>query len=258
MPRENNRISRDESSDGFSGDTDNEETGSIDFDNLDLARRYTFKEFETINERLKTNPVGLNDLSKKRFGFEGHINHFEYDAGFLIPMPETPIEKEATAGEIFAQLRNWNVQTGQNGVPTTSQGGFNFTVVLSGKTIRAPDVAFTPKETYRGLSAKQRRTFRGKPFHPSFVVEVEDLSPRTKLGDLTSKFKETYFPAGVMLGWLIDPINKTIYTFKKDRNGTVRRRNHGWRDISGGNILPDFTLEIWEIEQAISQVFLSI
>jgi len=188
---------------------------SIDFYQLDLDRYYTIEEFEEINDWLKTKPVDLNEHSKNRFKDLETISHFEYENGYLIPMPETPIEKEGAVCEISRQLANWNIQTGENGVPTTSQGGFDFSVMLGDRTIRAPDVAFTPKETYRTLSAEQLRTFRGKPFHPSFVVEVEDVSRAFKLAELTTKFKETYFPAGVDLGWLLDPINKVIFTFKK-------------------------------------------
>ena len=45
-----------------------------------------------------------------------------------------------------------------------------------GRTIRAPDVAFTPTDTYRNLTQQQLLTFQGQPFHPTVVVEVEDVS----------------------------------------------------------------------------------
>ena len=228
------------------------ETG-LDFSKLNLDRRYTLEEFEAINSWQKTKPVGLDDSSKSRFESLDHISHFEYVSGYLIPMPETPIEKEAVVLEIGRQLGNWNVETGQNGVPTSSQGGFNFTTT-GGRSIRAPDVAFTPKQTYRSLSVVQRRTFKGEPFCPTFVVEVEDTSKKAKLTALTAKFKETYFPAGVQLGWLIDPIGKKIFVFKRDRNGLVRRYSHGWSDVSGGDVLPGFLLKVSDIDEAVSQV----
>jgi Uma2 family endonuclease len=46
---------------------------------------------------------------------------------------------------------------------------------------------------------------------------VEDVSVTSKLEELTKKFKNEYFPAGVRLGWLVDPINEQIYIFKKVR-----------------------------------------
>src|SRR5205085_7869158 len=102
--------------------------------------------------------------------------HFELDSkGRLIPMPQTPIFKELAVGNIFGQLDRWNIRSRQNGGVTISQGGFNLSTT-GGRTIRAPDVAFTPSATYRNLTQQQLMTFQGRAFHPSFVVEVEDVS----------------------------------------------------------------------------------
>jgi Uma2 family endonuclease len=157
-------------------------------------RTYSLKEFEEINDSLKVREVQINGTP---------VSHFERDSkGHLIPMPQTPILREMAAGEILRQLANWNIQTRQNGAPTSSQGGFNF-----GEGIRAPDVAFTPKEVYRALDKDQLLTFHGDPFSPTFVVEVENVSETCKLDELTDRFKTTYFPAGVELGWI--PLTKT-------------------------------------------------
>jgi Uma2 family endonuclease len=171
-------------------------------------------------------------------------------------MPQPPIEKEAAVLEIARHLANWNVRTRQNGTCTSSQGGFNFN-----GAIRAPDIAYTPKGVYRALDEEQRRSFRGDPFSPTFAVEVEDLIPTGKLLELTHKFKDTYFPAGLELGWLVDPINKEVFVFKRDKDGTVRRRKHAWYGtdgiatvLDGGDILPGFELDLWEIDEALSQV----
>ena len=156
------------------------------------------------------------------------------------------------------QLRAWNRNTGQYGVPTTSSGGFN-----SGDgEIKAPDVAFTPGDVYSALDEQQLSTFQGAPFSPTFAVEVDDLSTTSKLNTLTSKFKDTYFPSGVQLGWLIDPVNKTIYTFMRGSDGVVRRRSHRWYDddgnariLMGGEVLPGFTLKLKKIDYLLSQVW---
>jgi len=174
-------------------------------------------------------------------------------------MPQTPILKEVAVGEIFRQLANWNIQTRQNGAPTTSQGGFDF-----GEGIRAPDVAFTPSQVYRGLDENQLHTFQGDLFSPTFVAEVENVSETRKLKDLTNKFKTTYFPAGVELGWLVDPDNQKIYVFRRDRDDVVRCCNHDWYDdngnptvLDGCDVLPGFKLKMWKVDEAISQVRLS-
>jgi Uma2 family endonuclease len=108
------------------------------------------------------------------------------------------------------------------------------------------------------LDEQQLGTFQGAPF---FAVEADDLSMSPKLNTLTSKFMDTYFPAGVQLGWLIDPINKIIYTFMRESDGVVRRRPHQWYDsdenpgvLNGGDVLPGFTLRLETIDQLLSQV----
>ncbi len=211
-------------------------------------RVYTLDEFEGFNSWLKTHDLVIN---------EAPISHFERDAkGRLIPMPQTPIGREAAVSEITGQLRNWNVQTQQNGVVTSSQGGFK----LPGGIV-APDVAFTPKQIYRQLTQQQQETFQGPAFCPTFVVEVETLSARNNFDNLTAKFKETYFPAGVKLGWLVDPLNRTFYVFTRDRDNTVRRRQHQWVDdnneatvVPGLDVLPGFQLKLWRIDEVLSQV----
>jgi hypothetical protein len=73
---------------------------------------------------------------------------------------------------------------------------------------------------------------------------------------------DTYFPAGVRLGWLIDPINKMIYTFMRESDGVVRRRPHQWYTndgspgvLKGGEVLPGFTLRLEKLDQLLSQVW---
>ncbi|CAG8699410.1 12392_t:CDS:2, partial [Acaulospora morrowiae] len=218
----------------------------VDIDNLDLNRIYTFEEFEFINEQLKTRTLVING---------DPVNLLEFDKGKLLPVPQNPIIKEAVAGEIFGQLRNWNIQTRENGIITTSQGGFNFNI--SGqRTIRAPDVAFTPKNIYRSLDQRQQWTFRSQPFTPTFVVEVAVVREGyQEFNNLDQKFKEVYFSIGssVQLGWLVDPQNKNIYIYRKRANGVIYRVTHDWNDVNGDSTLPGFTLRVRLIDDAISQ-----
>ncbi|KAL1922243.1 uncharacterized protein VTP21DRAFT_9782 [Calcarisporiella thermophila] len=207
-------------------------------------RIYTVREFEAINDWLKTHHLGISDIP---------IIHFELDSsGKLIPVSQTPVYIEGAVAEIGRQLGNWNIHSKQNGAITASQGGFNLTTA-GGRTIRAPDIAFIPKETYRALTQEQLLSFQGQPFSPTFVVEVEDLTLESKLSVLTKKFKDEYFPAGIELGWLIDPVNKSIYTFKRTVSGSVRRHNHGWRDVTGRDVLPEFILDIMVMDNILSQ-----
>ncbi|CAJ0829798.1 13149_t:CDS:2 [Entrophospora sp. SA101] len=218
-----------------------------DLDNLDLNRTYTFEEFEFINEQLKTYTLEINETP---------VDLFEFNKGKILPMPQNPISKEAVVCEISSQLRNWNVQTRENGIITTSQGGFDFNI--SGqRAIRAPDVAFIPKNIYRSLNHQQQWTFKGQqPFTLTCVVEVAVTQEGyQEFNDLDQKFREVYFATGssVELGWLVDPQNKQIYIYRRRANRVVYRTSHGWNNVNGGNVLPGFTLEVEKIDDAISQ-----
>ncbi|CAG8756617.1 9159_t:CDS:2 [Gigaspora margarita] len=191
----------------------------IDINNLNLDRSYTLEEFEFINDQLKTRTLEIDGQP---------VNLFDLDKnGKLIPMPQSLYSREIVVAEIVRQLGE--------GI-TSSQGGFDFDVGC-GRMIRAPDIAYTPKEIYRLLNEKQNWSFHSKPFTPVFVVEIGNISSYSKFEKLDRKFKDIYFAEGtsVQLGWLIDPENKEIH------------------NVVGGDFLPRFILEIWKIEHAISQ-----
>ncbi|CAG8464055.1 13918_t:CDS:1, partial [Gigaspora rosea] len=207
----------------------------INLQALELDRNYTIEEFETINKQLKSKPIEINKQP---------VDLFEYKNKKLAPMPQRTIMIEAVVAHIVSQLDRWNIATHRNGVITSSQGGFNFNV--GGKrTIVAPDVAFTPRRKYDSLTQEQRQTFKGEPFTPTFVVEVGNVAKPSDFRRLDFKFKNDYFTEGsaVQLGWLIDPINKKIYVYRKGTEG----EEHGWNDVSGDEVLPDFTLKVWRL-----------
>ena len=82
---------------------------------MNLTRTYTPEELEQINKYLKV-----------RTNFEN---------GKLISLPQTQIAHEAVVHEIARQLGNWNIDTCQNGVVTTSQGAFNFSTTAPKKNL---------------------------------------------------------------------------------------------------------------------------
>ena len=206
------------------------------------GRTYTVKEFEDLNRWLKTNELVVEGQA---------LNSFDLDStGKLIPVPQTPILKEVVVAKIVSQLTTWNVYTQQNGAVTSSQGGFNLDT-SGGRTIRAPDVAFTPPNTYQNLTQQQLTTFQGLPFCPTVIVEVEDVSLPSKLNELDAKIKSEYFPAGIELALLVDPIIRKIITFKRDVNGVVKKWNCGWRDVACNTFLPDFVLQVAGIDSSV-------
>ncbi|CAB5354367.1 unnamed protein product [Rhizophagus irregularis] len=211
----------------------NKEPENLDLNKLNLAHTYTPEELEQINKYLKV-----------RTNFEN---------GRLISLPQTPIAHEAVVHEIARQLGNWNIDTCQNGVVTTSQGAFNFSTTAP-KKIRAPHVAFISADTYNSLNANQLWTLHGRPFTPIFVAEVVNSTSDQILNEVDNRFKNDYFAMGtsVELGWLIDAKNSMICTYKKNNNEIIRN-NCKWEDLDGGDTLPGFTLNISIIEKIVSR-----
>ncbi|PKC15986.1 hypothetical protein RhiirA5_407559, partial [Rhizophagus irregularis] len=131
----------------------------IDLKNLDLTHIYILEEIEYINE------------------------------------PQSPIAIKAVVHEISRQLGNWNIKTGQNGIVTTSQRGYNFSV-SDQKKIRAPHIAFIPENIYNSLNKAQLLTFLGQPFTPIFVAEVVNVSKEAIFNEVNNRFKNDYFATG--------------------------------------------------------------
>ncbi|EXX76074.1 hypothetical protein GLOIN_2v1798071 [Rhizophagus irregularis DAOM 181602=DAOM 197198] len=212
--------------------------GDLDFEDLDFQYCYSVKELELINNYLRVNP------------------NFEIINRKLISISYTPIAIEAVVHEIARQLGNWNVETNKDGlgIVTTSNGGYDFRDTNLQK-IQAPDVAFTPEDTYLSLDEKQLWSFEGQPFTPIFIVKVANIKNSEVEKEVNNKIKKDYFAHGtsVKLGWLIDPIDRNIWVYKRDKNGSPYRRRQPWEDLDAGDILPDFTLELEMINDIIDK-----
>ncbi|RGB39867.1 hypothetical protein C1646_753997 [Rhizophagus diaphanus] len=205
----------------------------LNLQDLDFDYCYSVNELELINNYLKVNP------------------NFELINRKLIPVPYSPIAIETVVHEISRQLGNWNVETNNDrlGVVTTSKGGFDFNVTNLQK-IRAPDVAFIPKDTFLSLDEKQLWSFEGQPFTPIFIVEVSNLKNSEVEKEVDNKIKKDYFARGtsVKLGWLIDPINHIIWVYKRNKRDLPYRYQRKWEDLDAGDVLPGFTLELENLE----------
>jgi Uma2 family endonuclease len=165
--------------------------------------------------------------------------------------------KENVAAEITAILRNWakwNPQYG--GRVTSSQGAF---IIGHSRDVRIPDVAYTPRDIDRNLTHAQQWTYQGDPFCPSFVVEVDTLTgPGSQLRHLDHKMRNEYFTHGVQLGWLIDPEHQIMIEYHKTnartrRGGVYASDDHSWRDLSGRETLPGFTVEAVQLDMVLNQ-----
>jgi len=133
---------------------------------LDLDHTYTLKEFEGINEQLKTRTLETG---------EEPVDLVELDAsGKIIPMPQTPFCKEVVVAEIVRQIGNWNIYTKQGGGVTASQGGFNFETGR-GRTIRAPAWRLRPTKFVVRCPRNSVGLFRGSPLPQASLLRWKML-----------------------------------------------------------------------------------
>jgi Uma2 family endonuclease len=131
----------------------------------------------------------------------------EYTAdGTVIVMPPTDPESGARGAELIAQLGQWARKQGR-GMVTGPDAGFYF----AGGARRSPDAAWF--DVARWQSAKTSGT-RFPVFAPEFVIELR--SPDQRPTALREKMQE-YIANGVQLGWLIDPLERTVAIYRPDQ-----------------------------------------
>ncbi len=79
------------------------------------------------------------------------------------------------------------------------------------------------------------------PLCPDFVIKLRSETDR--LAGLQDK-KQEYLENGIRLGWLIDPLSKTVHIYKR---GSLPEIQSAPQSISGQDFLPGFVLELSEI-----------
>lgn len=182
---------------------------------------------------------------------------FFIDAGHFTPYRMVVYGNEKVAAKITRVLDVWTTWSRQGGRVTTSQGAFVLDRRTAKPTIRLPDVAYTPRQVDRNLVENQVWTYRGDPFVPSFVVEIDKLKGRnSQRKALDRKMRDEYFPNGVQLGWLIDPRpqHRIMYEYKLNADGQVYREHvRKWRNLDGGNVLPGFLLNKIDLDMVLNQ-----
>lgn len=130
----------------------------------------------------------------------------ELDAeGNLIIMTPSPADAEGRVVDILAQVFTWTKETGFGRVFGSSAG---FT--LPNGSVRSPDVSVVKAADWEALTQEQRRSF--PPLCPWFVLELRS-SPSDSAAELQRKMAQ-YMSNGAGLGWLVDPIEGTLTSFR--------------------------------------------
>ena len=132
--------------------------------------------------------------------------------GTVIIMPGTDFETSEKVGEVNLQLRLWAREQGRGRV-SGPDGGFLF----ANGARREPDAAWVDAERWKAAKAAAPGK-RVPAFAPEFVIEVRSPEQRAKY---QREKMEEYVANGVLLGWLIDPLDGTVTIYRPGRDPEV-------------------------------------
>lgn len=138
-----------------------------------------------------------------------------------------------SSGAVFSELAAWN-KINREGVVFDSSAGFS----LPDRSVLSPDASWVSNTKWKSLSEDEKNRFA--PVCPEFVVEVRSKSD--SLSDLKKKM-HVWIANGTLLAWLIDPIEKKSYIFKKDKKEDVIDGFAG-RKITGEPPVGGFILDL--------------
>jgi Uma2 family endonuclease len=137
----------------------------------------------------------------------------EYTAdGTVIIMPGTDPKTGSIVFQIGRQLGNWAEEDGR-GIVVGTDTSFLF----PNGARREPDAAWFDAKRWNAALAEEPGR-RVPTFAPEFVIEVR--SPEQRAQPQRDKMKE-YMENGVLLGWLIDPLERTVTVYRPGRDPEV-------------------------------------
>ena len=148
--------------------------------------------------------------------------------------PYEPADEQE--GECFGELRQWNIGEGRPGVATHSGGAYR----LPNGAIRYPDAAWTRADNVQSRPADPPRARR---YCPDFVVEIRSASQSRPSGltELLNKMQE-YLDNGARLGWLIDPIERTVRIYRAGAAEPELLQDP--ETLGGEDVLPGFVFQV--------------
>ena len=155
-------------------------------------------------------------------------------SGDVVIMPPAFSDTGNRNFNLAVQLGSWADQDG-TGFGFDSSAGFT----LPNGATRSPDVSWIKLERWNGLTEEQKASFA--PICPDFVIELRSSSDT--LTSLQDKMQE-YIANGVLMGWLIDRKNRTVYVYRPNQQPEILDNP----EIVGGDPeLPGFVLRMAKI-----------
>lgn len=159
--------------------------------------------------------------------------NIERDAeGNIIIMSPTNTLSGFYENKLLFTLELWN-HASNLGYTFSSSAGFT----LPDGSMRSPDASFILKARFDALSESEKNQFAH--IVPDFVAELRSKTDSLKKLQLKM---ESYIQNGVRLGWLIDLQGREAWIYHL--NGTIECISFSIGKISGGQILPDFELDL--------------
>ena len=154
--------------------------------------------------------------------------------GRLIAMSPTGSLTGGRNADLLIQVGIWNRQNKLGKVFDSSTG-----FILSNGAVKSPDVSWIELSRWRELTPKQQARFA--PIDPDFVIELR--SPTDRLSDLQLKMVE-YLKCGVLLGWLINPMDKQVEVY---RQGQEIKVLDSPQSLSGENVCSGLIVDLADI-----------
>ena len=174
--------------------------------------------------------------------------------GELIIMSPTGGTAGRKNSRLTQKLRNWADLDGTGEVFDSST-----VFVLPNGARRSPDVSWIKLERWNKLTQAQQDGF--PLLAPDFVIELVSLSdvrnqrykdlqlkmtsdPAPLIGARERARMQEYLDNGVRLGWLIEPVAKTVEVYRLGQQVEILSNP---TTLSGEDVLPGFILDLREI-----------
>ena len=156
--------------------------------------------------------------------------------GELELMPPTDAPSDSFENKMSSKVYLWDEEQGNPGDPTGPTAAYR----LPNGALRAPDAAWSSWENVR---VRRPGAPRGRPYCPDFVVEIRSASQSSPsaLAYLRGKMRE-YMDNGARLGWLIDPLERTVRIYRAGVEEPELRRDPELLD--GEDVLPGFAFAV--------------